>query len=98
MRGEDLGTGVQLATRQRYPVYRPRAAAKMRCRASQTPSMVQDADLTVSQPSTSQTDLLHSGKVNIDPRVGRPPGDHSWLFCALEPAHGRAEARANIRR
>ena len=23
---------------------------------------------------------------------------HSWLFCALEPANGRTEARANIRR
>src|SRR6185437_15694172 len=29
---------------------------------------------------------------------GRPPDDHSWLFWALKPAHGRAEPRANNRR
>src|SRR5205085_7579107 len=29
---------------------------------------------------------------------GRPTGDHSWLFWALEPVRGQAEARASIRR
>jgi hypothetical protein len=46
----------------------------------------------------SQTDRPHSGKVSMYPAGGRPPGDHSWLFCALELAYGRAEARASIRR
>jgi hypothetical protein len=42
--------------------------------------------------------LPHSGKVNMYPAGGRPRGDHSWLFCALESAPGRVEARASIRR
>jgi len=42
--------------------------------------------------------LLHSGKVNIYRYRRRPPGDHSWMFCALESARGRMEAQANIRR
>ena len=55
-------------------------------------------NLTVGHLPTIPDGLLHSGKVNIYPAGGRPPGEHSWLFCALEPAYGRAEVRASIRR
>ena len=41
--------------------------------------------------------LLHSGKVNMYRAGGPPLGDHSWLFWALEPTYGRAEARVRSR-
>jgi hypothetical protein len=49
-------------------------------------------------PNTALRLLLNSGKVNTYPAGGVPPGDHSWLFWTSEPVHGRAEARASIRR
>ena len=78
----------------------PEEERRRRCgyRASQTPSTVQDADLTVGPALDIPDGLLQSGKVDIYPTVGRSPGDHRWLFCALEPAHRCAEARASIRR
>jgi hypothetical protein len=44
-------------------------------------------------PRQSPGGLLHSGKVNIYP-ASRPAAlvTNSWPFCALEPAHERAEA------
>jgi hypothetical protein len=55
-------------------------------------------------PSNSETSLsrssCHAGptstKANASSSTRSYPA--SWLFCALEPAHGRAEARANIQR
>ena len=42
-----------------------------------------------------------TGAVNPQPvrlsQATRTPGDHSWLFCASEPAHGRVQARVSIR-
>src|SRR5215470_268205 len=58
-------------------------------RTRQTPSMVQGADLTAGPaPTIPDPDrLLHPGQSEYS-------YSHSWLFCALEPAHGRAEALA----
>ena len=46
----------------------------------------------------SSASQLHSNRANMYHPGGRPPGDHSWRFCALKPANGRAEARVSIRR
>jgi len=92
MPGEHLGTGGQLcATRARYPVHRSGMSA------SQTP--VQSADPTVGPaPDNPGRGLLHSGKVKMcHCRRQAHLGDHSWLFWGLEPARGRAVARASIR-
>ena len=52
--------------------------------------MAQSADLTVDRLPTIPDELLHSDKNEYVICGRRPRGDHSWLFCALEP---RTDAR-----
>jgi hypothetical protein len=74
---------------------------RRRCghRASQTPSTVQRrrSNCRPAPDNPRRTAALRQIK-HVPLQAAGHLDDHSWLFLALEPARGRAEARASIRR